>query len=146
MKRSYEQEMMDSPNHPQDLLEEDLKNLRLFNRFLGGYRCVESAIAEVVCQQRLKSFSLLDVGTGSADIPGRVVRWCQRRSIDISVVALDQDPVTARLAACRTRLTPEITVLRGDAANTAVCAAFFRFRLGLAIFASFFRGEGRRHA
>ena len=51
--------MMDSPNHPQDLLEEDLKNLRLFNRFLGGYRCVESAIAEVVCQQRLKSFRFL---------------------------------------------------------------------------------------
>ena len=50
MKRSYEQEMMDSPNQPQDLLEEDLKNLRLFNRFLGGYRCVESAIAEVVYQ------------------------------------------------------------------------------------------------
>ena len=33
MKRSYEQEMMDSPNHPQDLLEEDLKNLRLFQSF-----------------------------------------------------------------------------------------------------------------
>src|SRR5258705_11941833 len=107
MKRSYEQEMMDSPNHPQDLLEEDLKNLRLFNRYLGGYRCVESAIAEVVCQERLKSFSLLDVGTGSADIPVRIVRWCQRRSLDISVVALGQDPVTPRLAPRPTRSIPE---------------------------------------
>src|SRR2546423_13969933 len=108
MKRSYEQEMMDSPNQPQDLLEEDLKNLRLFNRFLGGYRCVESAIAEVVYQQRLKSFSLLDVGTGSADIPGRIVRWCQRRAHDISVRALGPEPGSARLAPCPTPLTPEI--------------------------------------
>src|SRR5258708_21094126 len=127
MKRSYEQEMMDSPNHPQDLLEEDLKNLRLFNRFLGGYRCVEWAIAEVVCQQRLKSFSLLDVGTGSADIPVRIVRWCQRRSIDITVVALDRDPGTSRLAPPRTPSRPETPALRGDAANLPFAPPSFGF-------------------
>src|SRR5258708_32829994 len=111
MKRSYEQEMMDSPNHPQDLLEEDLKNLRLFNRFLGGYRCVESGIAEVVCQQKLKSFSLLDVGTRSADIPRRIVRWCQRRSGRLSVAGPGHGPGSSRVSPRRTRLRPGVTVL-----------------------------------
>src|SRR3990167_4516536 len=40
MKRSREKEMMDLPGNPAGLLEEDLTNLRLLNRTLGGYRGV----------------------------------------------------------------------------------------------------------
>jgi ubiquinone/menaquinone biosynthesis C-methylase UbiE len=117
MKRSHELEMMDLPIHPQELLAGELKNLRRFNRYLGGYRGVETALAELVGKQGLRHLSLLDVGTGSADIPGRIVRWCRRRAIGVSIVALDLDPVTAKLAAERVRHCPEITVVRGDAAH-----------------------------
>jgi SAM-dependent methyltransferase len=99
MKRSYELEMMDLAVRPQELLAGELKNLRRLNRYLGGYRGVEAALAELVRQQPLRHLSLLDVGTGSADIPGRIVRWCRRRGIGISIVALDLDPFTAQLAA-----------------------------------------------
>ena len=99
MNRSDELEMMDLPVHPQGLLAGGLKNLRLLNRYLGGYRGVEAGLAELVRQQPLRHLSLLDVGTGSADIPGRIVRWCRRRSIGVSIVELDLDQVTAKLAA-----------------------------------------------
>ena len=117
MKRSHEQEMMDLPIVSQELLAGELKNLRRFNRYLGGYRGVETAIAEIVRQHRLKHLSLLDVGTGSADIPGRIVRWCQRRAIGVSIVALDLDPLAAKLAVQRVKHCPEIAVVRGDAAH-----------------------------
>jgi SAM-dependent methyltransferase len=117
MKRSDEKEMMDAPNHSRDLLEGDLKNLRRFNRYLGGYRCVERALVDLTRQQSLKQLSLLDVGTGSADIPERIVRWCRRRAIDVTIVALDLDPVTASLAAGRQKHRSEIAVIRGDAAH-----------------------------
>ena len=117
MNRSDELEMMDLPVHPHELLAGGLKNLRMLNRYLGGYRGVEAALAELVRQQPLKHLSLLDVGTGSADIPGRIVRWCRRRGIGVSIVALDLDPVTAQLAAERVKHCPEITVVRGDAAH-----------------------------
>jgi SAM-dependent methyltransferase len=117
MKRSHEKEMMDSPNPPRELLLGGLKNLRLLNRYFGGYRCVESALAEFVLKRRLRRLSLLDVGTGSADIPERIVCWCQRRAIDVRIVALDLDPVTTKLAAQREKHRREIAVIRGDAAH-----------------------------
>lgn len=116
MNRSHELEMMDLPIYSPELLAGDLKNLRRLNRYLGGYRGVESALAELVRRQRLRHLSLLDMGTGSADIPGRIVRWCRRRAIGIRIVALDLDPVTVKLAADRVTHCPEITVVRGDAA------------------------------
>jgi SAM-dependent methyltransferase len=117
MKRSYEKEMMDLPNSPPELLEGELANLRIFNRYLGGYRGVESTLAELVRERSLTHLSLLDVGTGSADIPRRIVRWCKRRTIGVSIVALDLDPITVQLAAKRERHCSEIVVIRGDAAN-----------------------------
>lgn len=129
MKRSHDKEMMDAPDNPPALLEEDLKNLRLFNRYLGGYRGVEAMLAELVRQQSLKNLSLLDVGTGSADIPGRIVRWCRRRGVGVKIVALDRDPVTAKVAAERQRHRREIAVVRGDAADLPFTPRSFDFVL-----------------
>jgi hypothetical protein len=39
-------EMMDSPdNSPRELLEDDLRNLRIINRYLGNYRAVLSTLS-----------------------------------------------------------------------------------------------------
>ena len=63
MKRSYAAEMMDEPNPPAELLIDDLRNLRVINRWLGNYRNILRGLKQVVGEQ--KNFSLLDVGTGS---------------------------------------------------------------------------------
>jgi ubiquinone/menaquinone biosynthesis C-methylase UbiE len=59
--------------------------------------------------------TVLDVGTGGADIPRAVVRWARRAGRRVRVFALDRDPATLRIAAEATREYPEITFLRGDA-------------------------------
>jgi SAM-dependent methyltransferase len=102
MKRSYEKEMMDLPGHPRELLEEDLANLRVFNRYLGGHRSVMRGLARLVREQRLVGFSLLDVGTGSGDVPARITDWARQHGIQTSIVALEPEPVTARVAATLT--------------------------------------------
>jgi len=94
--------MMDLPGQPRELLEEDLANLRVFNRYLGGHRSVMRGLARLVREQRLVGFSLLDVGTGSGDIPARITDWAQQRGIKTSIVALEPEPVTARVAATLT--------------------------------------------
>ena len=122
MKRSYEKEMMDLPGHPRELLEEDLANLRVFNRYLGGHRSVMRGLARLVREQRLVGFSLLDVGTGSGDVPARISDWAQRRGIKTSIVALEPEPVTARVAATLTN-PPFIPLLqRGKEGNFRRCA------------------------
>jgi SAM-dependent methyltransferase len=94
--------MMDSPGQPRELLEEDLANLRAFNRYLGGHRSVLRGVARVVREQRLAGFSLLDVGTGSGDVPARIADWARRFGVKASIVALEPEPVTARVAATLT--------------------------------------------
>src|SRR5262245_39539710 len=106
MKRSTEKEMMDLPGNPKALLVEDLRNLRVINRHLGGYRGVIKGLNQMVGQDRVRRFSLLDVGTGSADIPKMIVRWARNQSIEATIVALEPDPVTAEEAAHQTQDCP----------------------------------------
>jgi len=144
MKRSQAKEMMDLPGQPRELLEEDLANLRVFNRYLGGHRSVMRGLARLVREQRLVAFSLLDVGTGSGDIPARITDWAQRRDIKTSIVALEREPVTARVAATLTNppFIPllqrgkegdfrrcRISVVRGDGMAPPFRAASFDFVL-----------------
>jgi SAM-dependent methyltransferase len=129
MKRSTEKEMMDLPGNPKELLAEDLRNLRGINRYLGGYRGIMKGLKRLVRKDGMSQFSLLDVGTGSADIPQVIVRWARNERIEAKVVALELEPVTAEEAAHQTRHWPEITVIRGDGMAPPFQTASFDFVL-----------------
>jgi hypothetical protein len=64
--------------------------------------------------------TVLDVGTGAADIPRRVVRWARRAGRRIRVFALDRDPATLQIATQAARDYPEITFLQGDALSLPI--------------------------
>jgi SAM-dependent methyltransferase len=148
MKRSTEKEMMDLPGNPRDLLVEDLRNLRIINRYLGGYRGVMKGLKRLVRKDAMSRFSLLDVGTGSADIPKVIVRWARNQRIEARIVALEPEPVTARVAAMLTQQETNplfipllhrrkeghfrrcgISVVRGDGMAPPFRAASFDFVL-----------------
>lgn len=129
MKRSREKEMMDLPGNPAGLLEEDLGNLRLFNRILGGYRGVLWGLEHLVDGKESGGFSLLDLGTGSADIPAAIVRWAKGKGIPVRVVALEPEPITAAVAGRLTRDIPEISVVRANAFHPPFSPASFDFVL-----------------
>lgn len=129
MRRSRQKEMMDFPGNPKELLVEDLHNLRIINRYLGGYRGVIKGLKRLVGEAKMRRFSLLDVGTGSADIPRVIVQWARNRGIEATVVALEPEPVTAEEAAHQTRQVPEITVVRGDGEAPPFRSASFDFVL-----------------
>jgi len=73
VRRSYEKEMLDLHGNEPDMLVEDLCNLRLLNRYLCGRRCVMLGLHRALGREKLKHFSLLDIGTGSADIPAAIL-------------------------------------------------------------------------
>ena len=129
MKRSAEKEMMDLPGNPKDLLVEDLHNLRRINRYLGGYRGVMKGLKRLVGKDKMSRFSLLDVGTGSADIPRIIVQWARDQGIEARVIALEPESVTAQEAVHQTQQWPEITVIRGDGIAPPFKAASFDFVL-----------------
>ncbi len=114
MKRSEAKEMMDLPGNPRPVLEEDLANLRALNRYLGGYRSVQRGVERLVDRRRLGKLSLLDVGTGSGDIPARLAAWARSRGLGVELTALEGEPMTVAAAAIEIRDYPEIKLVRGD--------------------------------
>ncbi len=129
MKRSREKEMMDLPGNPVDLLEGDLRNLTRINLYLGNYRGVRWGLQRLVGKPKMDRFSLLDVGTGSGDIPVTIARWARSQRITTRIVGLERDPVTLEVARRQTRPFPEISIIRGDAADPPFADASFDFIL-----------------
>lgn len=75
MKRSTDKELMDLPGKSVDLFIDDLRHLRQFNRYLGGSRSVIKGLESLVGAKNVARLSILDVGTGSADIPYTLQEW-----------------------------------------------------------------------
>ncbi len=115
MKRSYEKEMMDLAGNSPVLLADDLRNLRLLNRYLRGSRSVMLALWRVLGREPLKQLSILDVGTGSADIPVAICARARRSNIAARIIGLEADPVTARIAVHRTQQHAGLKIVQGDA-------------------------------
>lgn len=129
MRRSAEPEMMDLPGQPRELLIDDLRNLRLINRYLGCHRNALRGVARALGKPSTGRFTLLDIGTGSADIPARIVRWSRRNNFAARISCLEREPTTVEQAAAQTRGMPEISIIRGDAMAPPFGAKSFDFVL-----------------
>lgn len=127
MKRSYEKEMMDFTGNNSELLAGNLSNLRMLNRHLCGSRGVMLALQGALGRETLKHFSVLDVGTGSADIPAAIFVWAKRRNITMKIVGVEADPITARIAANQTKQLAEIEIVQGDAGAPPFLPGSFDF-------------------
>lgn len=127
MRRSQEKEMMDLHGNEPDILAEDLCNLRILNRYLCGRRCVILGLQRALRLETLNHFSLLDIGTGSADIPEAILAWGKRNGVEASIFGLEAEPMTARIAAGRTNDLPAISIIQGDAGAPPFSSGSFDF-------------------
>lgn len=114
-KRSQRPEMMDAQGHDASILRQVLDDIECVNRFLGGRRTLRSALLPILRSCGGKSLRILDVGTGSADLPRALLGWTAGDGPRIRITAVDRDPTTAAIAAERSRRTPEIEVVCADA-------------------------------
>src|SRR5438876_1741879 len=81
MKRVHAEEILDAGSGSDADVAASLADLRRINRFLGGRRVLRILLREQVRRIRLDSFTLLDVGSGSGDLPAEVVRWYPKSRI-----------------------------------------------------------------
>jgi 2-polyprenyl-3-methyl-5-hydroxy-6-metoxy-1,4-benzoquinol methylase len=112
--RVYIEELLDLGEGSDDDVARNLADLRRINRFLGGRRVVTDALAALAEQLKWRELSLLDVGTGSADIPGAVAEWCHARGIAPNIAALDLSERNLRIARSRLGINEAVQLLRGD--------------------------------
>lgn len=91
-------ERMDEPDQDPEELGRSLVDLRHVNRWLGGYRVVLRHLAALVARHPRPSYRVLDVATGSADIPLKVAAWARARGVRMQIVATDNHPTTLDFA------------------------------------------------
>jgi ubiquinone/menaquinone biosynthesis C-methylase UbiE len=95
--RKRDKELIDSFNQPDDDFRNSFRDLELINRCLGGVAVVLREL-ERLLPSSLQPVSVLDVGTGAADIPRALIRWARHRGQALSVVALDANEMALSIA------------------------------------------------
>lgn len=93
-------ELLDGPLDDPAALDGNLRDLRRINRWLGGVALSAAAI-EALAAHRVE-LTLLDVGTGGADIPAALIERAIERRRRLHVVGIDSRPEILA-AAVRTR-------------------------------------------
>lgn len=107
-------ELLDAPAPPADL-EESLRDVARLNRFFGGAWLVRAQVARVLEGVPAdQPVTILDVGTGGADLPMALVRWARRTGRPIRVLALDTSSQILAVARKFAAGYPEIVFLLGD--------------------------------
>ena len=91
-------EHLDDPGTSPELRERSLRDVRLANALLGGANAVLSELRRIMPDMG-PDFSLLDVGTGLADIPIRARQLAKSSEVRMTTFCVDQAETLARLAA-----------------------------------------------
>ena len=107
--------MLDGPT-PLDDRSRSLTEVARLNALFGGRRITLAHVKRLVSRMPARRrLTVLDVGTGSADIPLALVRWARRARRPIRVLALDRDWQTLGIARATAARYPEIVPIQGDA-------------------------------
>lgn len=115
MKRSFnpaEPELMDRPQPVTPELVSDLRNLRELNRHFGSHALITYFLRRWI--QPGAQLRVLDLATGSGDIPRLVVDHARRAGANVTVHAVDQQSSTLEIARNLSTDYPEIDFKEGD--------------------------------
>jgi len=110
---------MDQPGADPLLLCRSLRFLRRINVLLGYTRSTLWHLDQLTrASSNDQPITVLDVATGSADVPAAIVRWSRRRRLNVRIVALDRHPQTAVYASQqlpRLAHNGPVQIIRADA-------------------------------
>jgi SAM-dependent methyltransferase len=105
-------ELLDGPLDDRAALVANLRDLARINLLTGGWTLSRRAIEELGDAR-----SVVDVGTGGADIPVRLLRAARRRGAELAITASDSRPEVleaARIARPGLDRTPGLTLAIAD--------------------------------
>ncbi len=116
MERVLTPELMDDPAIDREELRRSLAYIRGVNRWLGGSAALLGLLRRWSRSwPRDRPITLLDVGTGSADIPVAARQWAQRAGFDLRVTGVDLHDTTLALAREHTAGVDGIDLIKADA-------------------------------
>lgn len=117
LKQTDRPELLDLHHGSLAEVRRSLHDIRRINTVLGGTKIICDATFALLEKHNLKCATILDIGTGSADIPRRLISQARRRNIKLRVLALDISERHLEVARedLPSRDAPHIELIQGDA-------------------------------
>ncbi len=109
------EESLDAPTVDARLLASSLRDLRRLGALLGWTRLAVQDVARLAARQHLRAFSVLDVGTGAANVPIALARWARRQHLEAQITASDISAPTLAVARANCADFPEIRLEQQNA-------------------------------
>jgi ubiquinone/menaquinone biosynthesis C-methylase UbiE len=122
-------ELMDEPGVDPAELTRSLRDLRAVNLWLGGRWVVLRHLGGMIARLGAPGCTVLDAGTGSADLPLALARWGRARGIRVRVTATDFHPGTVEEARRHAAGDPDVRVEPADALALPYADGAFDFSL-----------------
>jgi SAM-dependent methyltransferase len=127
--RQREPEWMDAPDADPGLLRSSLEFIRRINAFLGYTRATLHHLERLTQGwDATQTLTILDLATGSGDIPRAIARWAKHRGLNVQIVGIDLHEATLRIAAAGNRRS-SIALVRADATDLPFADGSFDFVL-----------------
>lgn len=127
LSRVREPELMDRPDAHTAELERSLADLRDVNRWLGGTHMVLGALRPMIRRLADRPVRVLDVASGSGDIPLSLARWGRARGVPVEVTATDVHAGTVEVARRLALKEPGVRVEVADALALPYSDGAFHF-------------------
>lgn len=125
--RSHRLEHIDTGNYTADEYEDCIGELQLVNRWIGDAHSLKATVLREVEVQRLKSFSMLDIGAGSGELLRVAARWARQTHRKLRAVGLDMNERMTESIVEESERFDEISSVRGDALKLPFADAEFDY-------------------
>lgn len=129
MHRRREAEWMDADEVDPDQLRVSLRFIERINRRLGYTRALISHLNQFARKWNPgETIHILDIATGSADVPRAVLTWADRRGFPVQITAIDRQAQTLSIARELSN-DPRLTLLQADALQLPFTEKLFDYVL-----------------
>lgn len=114
--RSGAREWLDQPDLDRHELAMVLRDLARFNAILLGHYPILLWLARAVRGRTpARPLVIIDAGCGSGDLLRAIARWADRRGVPVSLIGIDLNPETVRIARAAAEPREQIEFIVGDA-------------------------------
>lgn len=132
-KRSLKLERIDTGDYTAAEYERFLREIRLVNRLIGDNRALKKTLLREIEAEKLREFSVLDVGAGSGELLRTIAGFARKSKRKANLFGLELHPRSARAILEESKDFAEIKSVQSNALNLpfadksfdyAICSLF----------------------